>query len=319
MDHLRIRAFSLIQILGEVGSLHQAARRLNTSQPALSVMLRELERALGGRLFTRSRRGLVATELGNYAISHANLILSDLKRLQREAAAASNGGSLLRVGSLPVLMLEIVPKTLALLRQSFPTLQVEFREGSAPDLLTELAVGHLDIVVGRMLPEFVPNDDLASTALFAETFCVIGRADHPFTRRRGLTWRQLQAADWVETPVTTILRNVFSEAFLRRGLKPPQPKYESASFYSSVAILRTSDCLMMVPNQVSEHFTNTGVVRALPVRVGEATASYSLLRRRSRAETPGGIAFEKALLQIITGRPRSVAENPSRKSSKQAR
>ena len=35
MDHLRLRALALIEALGETGSLHKAARRLNVSQPAL--------------------------------------------------------------------------------------------------------------------------------------------------------------------------------------------------------------------------------------------------------------------------------------------
>ena len=79
MDHIRLRALSLVEALADTGSLHQAARRLNTSQPALSVVLQEFERTLGGRLFERSRRGLAPTDRGTHMIRQARLILADLR------------------------------------------------------------------------------------------------------------------------------------------------------------------------------------------------------------------------------------------------
>ena len=154
MDHLRLRALTLVGTLAETGSLHQAARRLNTSQPALSVLLQEIERTMGGRLFERSRRGLVPTERGDYLIRQARLMLADLKRVQSEFASGDEGRALLRIGALPLVMLEIVPRALVHLRRSQPGIRAEFHEGAASELLTSLADGTLDLVVGRMLPEF---------------------------------------------------------------------------------------------------------------------------------------------------------------------
>src|SRR5579864_2348950 len=130
IDHLRLRALALVETLAETRSLHQAARRLNTSQPALTVMLRDVEETLGARLFERSRRGLVPTAMGVYAIRQARLVLADLRRVQSEFAAGQHGQSLLRVGALQLVMLEVVPHALAQLRKVMPTLRVEFEEGS---------------------------------------------------------------------------------------------------------------------------------------------------------------------------------------------
>src|SRR6478752_5946380 len=119
IDHLRLRSLVLIETLAQTGSLRQAARRLNTSQPALTVMLRDVERTLGGTLFERSRRGLVATAMGDYAIQQAR--------------------RLLRVGVLQLLMLEVVPRALVLLRRAAPAVRIEFEEGAAGHLLGRLA------------------------------------------------------------------------------------------------------------------------------------------------------------------------------------
>lgn len=304
MDHLRLRALTLVATLGDTGSLHQAARRLNTSQPALSVMLQEVERVLGGRLFERSRRGLVPTDKGAYAIRQARLMLADLRRVQDEFAAGRDGHALLRVGALPLLMLEIVPRALAQLRRSAPGLRVEFHEGAASDLLSALADGALDLVVGRMLPEFADNADLEPRHLFTESFCIIGAAHHPLAARRKIAWSELHAADWIRAPSNTALSDFFAEAFQRQGLTPPQPIYQSASFYSCIAILRTSACLMMVPREVGRHFAQQAAIRILPVKLGAASAPFSIVKRRSRADTPAMTAFAKAISQALRSRQR---------------
>jgi len=302
IDHLRLRALTLVETLAETRSLHQAARRLNTSQPALTVMLRDVERTLGAPLFERSRRGLVPTPMGDYAIRQARLMLADLRRVQREVAENRHGQSLLRVGALQLLMLEIVPRALALLRRSMPSLRVEFEEGAAGDLLRGLTGGSLDVVAGRMLPEFAGDDDLDLSLLLDQSFCIIGGAHHPLARRRKLTWQELDGADWIQPPPNTALRDYFAEAFLRQGMRPPRPLYQSASFYSCIGILQTSDCLMMVPDEVGRHFSRHAAIRILSLPMREPSIPFSLIKRRSRAATPGLAAFEGAIRQIVRTR-----------------
>jgi DNA-binding transcriptional LysR family regulator len=305
MDHLRLRALTLVETLSATGSLHEAARRLNVSQPALSVMLQEIERALGGRLFERSRRGLMPTDKGDYMIRQARLMLADLQRVRSEFDPANEGRALLRLGALPLVMLEIVPRALALLRRGEPAVRAEFHEGAASEILAAVADGRLDLAIGRMLPEFADNDDLVPDFLFTESFCIVSGPEHTLARRRKISWQQLAAADWIEAPTNTALHDFFAEAFLRRGLRPPQPVYRSASFYSCVAILGTSDCLMMVPREVGRHFARQSRLRVLPVAIEEASAPFSLITRRSRARTRAMMAFESAVRQVVADRSRS--------------
>lgn len=95
------------------------------------------------------------------------------------------------------------------------------------------------------------------------------------------------------------MHDYFVEAFLRHGLKPPRSIYQSASFYSCIAILRTSNCLMMVPHEVGRHFASQSGIRILPVEVGEAPAPFSFIKRRSRADTRGVLALEEAMRQAL--------------------
>ena len=62
MDHRQLEALYWITRLG---SFAAAARKLNTSQPAISQRIRDLERSLGVPLFDRSRRRAVLTPQGH--------------------------------------------------------------------------------------------------------------------------------------------------------------------------------------------------------------------------------------------------------------
>ena len=50
------------------GSLRSAARRLGVTQPALTKLVRELERELATTLLVRSTTGVVATRAGHGAV-----------------------------------------------------------------------------------------------------------------------------------------------------------------------------------------------------------------------------------------------------------
>ena len=60
---ISLRQASYFLAVSETRSVTGAARRLNVSQPAVSMQLRKLERQLGGPLFARGRGGVVATPL----------------------------------------------------------------------------------------------------------------------------------------------------------------------------------------------------------------------------------------------------------------
>jgi len=61
---LKLRDLDILLAVVETGSMGKAAKRLNTSQPAVSKAVVELEDALGVRLVDRSRRGVVPTPYG---------------------------------------------------------------------------------------------------------------------------------------------------------------------------------------------------------------------------------------------------------------
>jgi LysR family transcriptional activator of nhaA len=130
------------------GGVVRASEELMVSQPTVSNQLKELEAALGRRLFDRVGRGLRLTEAGRVAFNYANEIFS----LGQELLNALEHHPSSAVVRLAVGVLDVIPKPLA--RQLIaPALTLAqpvrllCREDKADRLLADLAARRTDVVL----------------------------------------------------------------------------------------------------------------------------------------------------------------------------
>ena len=94
---MELRQLEYFCRIADTGSINQAARRLNMSQPPLSCQLRLLEDELGVRLFDRTRRGVELTEAGRLLYSRAASLLEYVRSTRQEVAEAGRS-RVLRLG-----------------------------------------------------------------------------------------------------------------------------------------------------------------------------------------------------------------------------
>lgn len=130
------------------GSIARACARLHVAQPTISGQIRELERALGDRLFERRGRKLELTSLGRTVLAHAD----DIFAAARELAHAVGGRATQRTRRLAIGVSDQLPK-LAAWRLLEPALAVEggvhlvCSEDTPRRLFAELAAHDLDLVL----------------------------------------------------------------------------------------------------------------------------------------------------------------------------
>ncbi|MFC3614643.1 LysR family transcriptional regulator [Lutimaribacter marinistellae] len=139
------------------GNLTRTAERLNLSQSALSVQIKQLEERLGHALFERRGRQLHLTEAGRIALDHADSIFATGQELVATLQEAGRGRSALRVGALATLSRNF---QIGFLRPILSRADVEviLRSGSTAELLEGLTTLNLDIVLMNREP---PGDGLA--------------------------------------------------------------------------------------------------------------------------------------------------------------
>jgi len=130
------------------GTIQKASLRLHVGQPAISTQLRQLEKAVGQKLFRKSGRKLELTETGRIAYRYADEIFS----LGEELTDALRGHSSGRSVRFSVGVVDAVPKLMArrLLEpalQLAPDLRLVCTEDSLQRLLEQLTAHQIDLVL----------------------------------------------------------------------------------------------------------------------------------------------------------------------------
>ncbi|XDB00118.1 LysR substrate-binding domain-containing protein [Sulfitobacter sp. LCG007] len=171
MANLTLKQLRYFQALAQHGHFGRAAETCAISQPALSVQIRDLERALGTTLFERGARQVRLTGFGETLLGRVGDILrsvddlGDLARADRDGLAGP-----LRVGVIPTVAPYLLPRIIGELTRVHPGLEINIRESVTPKLLRELDAGRLDTAIVA-LPLSEPT--LTEVALFSEDFVLI--------------------------------------------------------------------------------------------------------------------------------------------------
>src|SRR3954452_16039293 len=135
-------------VVAREGGVVRAGEELMVSQPTISAQLKELEAALGHKLFDRVGRGLVLTDAGRVAFNYANEMFS----LGQELINALEHQPAARPMKLAVGVLDVIPKQVVrrllqpVLKLSQPV-RLVCREDKADRLLADLAARRTDVVL----------------------------------------------------------------------------------------------------------------------------------------------------------------------------
>src|SRR5271166_3854029 len=110
----------------EAGSAVAAAERLHVAPTAISMQISQLEAALGGELFDRTRRPMEPTALGRFLYPRAKEILLTVARLEEDARAVAAG----RIGWLAVgysrsSIFSVLPRAVRAFKESYPDVKLE--------------------------------------------------------------------------------------------------------------------------------------------------------------------------------------------------
>lgn len=144
---MELRQLEYFCRIAESGSIHEAARRLNMSQPPLSYQLKQLEQELHTTLLVRTSKGVELTEAGQMLYRRANSLLEYARSTSREVSEAGKK-RVLRLGITSTTVPTILPDISRFVRQ-YPDVNFEVRDGTTFTLLQLLLDGIIDVSVAR--------------------------------------------------------------------------------------------------------------------------------------------------------------------------
>jgi DNA-binding transcriptional LysR family regulator len=176
----------------------RAARRLNVSQPPLSVQIRTLEREIGTALLIRTQRRVELTEAGRVLLEEARRLLDQAEAAVVHARRAAEGAvGRLTIGFVSTVDYSILPPLVRRFRQKRPGIALKLLELTGDRQQALLQSGELDLGLS-ILPS--PASSLTMRPVFREPLVAAVPANHLLAGRRRTALRSLAAEAFIQFP-----------------------------------------------------------------------------------------------------------------------
>ena len=243
------------------GTFAAAGMHIGLTQSAVSAQIRNLEQALGIRLFDRTGRQALLNAAGQRALPMAREMLETFNRMAVSDDVSAYRGEL-KIGAVATVQTGLLPQALLRLRQQAPLLEPKLVPGVSLNLLSQVDTGEVDLAI-LIKPPFELPKELSAQVIRREPFVLIVPAnldgDDPL---------QLLA----EHPHVRYDRNSFGGRLVTRFLREQQIEVHGALELDELeAIVKMVECglgISLLP-QAGLWLEHGAGVRVIPL--GELT------------------------------------------------
>ena len=216
---MEIRQLKAFLAIAEAKTFTAGARRVNVTQAAISMQIRQLEDEVGLPLFTRTPRRVILTEAGEYLLERARKILrehdSALAEIA-EVAGAEHGR--LRIGSASAMFAtQQLPFIMQKLKQKFPNADLTVSSGTSQRLVDKIMHGEIDMAF-ISLP--VDNPNIATELLFSDEIVAIAHPKHPLANEKFISAATLAGEKLILGERGGNTRRMVDEFFAAANVKP---------------------------------------------------------------------------------------------------
>ncbi len=293
--------------LADHGSFRRAAESLHLSQPALSLTIAELERALGVTLFDRTSRSVSTTEMGRFFVQGASRLINDLDRLVHDVAEVAQSRRGRVVVSCPSSIAgRVMPLALLECARRFPQVDVTINDDVAQQVLAAVRTREADFGLINE-PTELP-DDTAFEALHKDRFLLACRRDHPLASRNRVRWKDLNGQSLIVLSSTSGIHRKIQDELVRQNIQ--LERQTPVSHLSTVhGMLESGFGVAVLPVlalPVAGHpslIARTLVAPALHRMIG-------IFHRRDRSFSPAAAALLEVLRSVIRTLPIAASADP---------
>jgi len=216
MEIKQLKAFVAI---AEEKTFTAGAKRVNLTQAAVSMQIRQLEEEVGLPLFTRTPRRVILTEAGELLLERARRILREHDSVKAELAeiAGAEYGRL-RIGSASAMFATAqLPTILEKLKKRYPNAEISVGSGTSKMLVDKILHGEMDIAFVS-LP--IETHNILTELLYEDEVVAIAHPSHPKATQEFISPAALAAENLILGEEGGNTRRMIDDFFNAANLKP---------------------------------------------------------------------------------------------------
>jgi DNA-binding transcriptional LysR family regulator len=142
----QMRAF--LQV-ARLGNFTRAAEQAHITQAGLSILIREMEKQLGCRLFDRTTRVVTLTPSGRRLLPVVERLVTDLDDVAAQLGAEGDEArQTLRIAATPLVSSHLLPQVFNTFRQAHPQVNLRLFDADLRDVEAMVTAGDADMGLG---------------------------------------------------------------------------------------------------------------------------------------------------------------------------
>lgn len=270
----QLRAF--MALAGEL-NFTRAAAACHLSQPAYSALIRQLEDALGVKLFDRNTRRVALTAEGEAFQLAAQRVLDEMDAAlagMQDRAARRRGR--VSIALLPSLAADWLPAVLAGFCAEYPGIEIEVADVLSEPCIDRVRSGHADFALAATR---VDTPELRAELFCSDDFYLVCPVGHPLTRVADPRPKDLATWPFVHLSRTSSVRQ-----YIDAATHPlPLPSVLEVDQLATVSgMVRAGLGISVVPALTLYQFRSPDLA-VRPVHWPGLTRRIYLVRRRDRS------------------------------------
>ncbi|MCY7377487.1 MAG: LysR family transcriptional regulator [Pyrinomonadaceae bacterium] len=216
---MEIRQLKAFLAIAEAKTFTAGARKVNITQAAISMQIRQLEESVGLPLFTRTPRRVIMTEAGELLLHRARKIIREHSTALAEIAeiAGAEHGRL-RIGSASATFATLqLPSILESLKNKFPNAQITVSSGTSQILVDKIMHGEIDVAFVS-LP--VQTSNVQTDLLFSDEIVAIASPKHALANEKFISAAQLAGEQLILGEKGGNTRRMIDDFFAAANVRP---------------------------------------------------------------------------------------------------
>jgi len=301
---MKLQDLHVLLTVVQAGSMGKAAQRLNSTQPAVSRSIAELEHALGVRLLDRHRQGIAPTAYGRALLNGGVAVFDELrqavKNIEHIADPASGD---VRIGSSHALGASFVSAVIDKLSRRYPRIVFHVMATQFDELHHALNERHVDFLIAPRVGLFA-DDQLGFETVYNDSYAVMAGARNPWAGRRRIELAKLLDEPWALPPPESLLGAIAMEAFRRSGSRFPRATVFTAPGDVRMSLLMTGRFLTISPTSVLRFPTRRMEIKILPVELPIADVPTGIVTLKNRTLSPVAQLFIDCAREVALAKGR---------------
>src|SRR6266850_1683531 len=267
-----------------LGSFRGAAQRLNTTQPAISQRIAQLEREMGVKLLNRDHRVASPTTSGRQLMVYAEKLIGLRSEMMAEVGDRSAMRGVMRLGVAETIVHTWLSRLIKSVNTAYPNLSLEIEVDITPNLSARLLAQEIELafVLGPLSISSVRNRPLCDYPIGFLASPSLGLGNGP------LTVHDLAKFPIITFPRKTQPYEIVRSLFNRPDL-PPMRLHASASLATVIHMAIEGLGIAVIPTAIVENEMADGRLQLLSTNLQMPLLTFSA----SWLTSPDTVAVER--------------------------